>query len=291
LERASFSFQLDKEKGSVDACLQALDNYGFTVMEDVCSDSLLERTLAAIDEGRASLLEKVDRDLLIERGEFPQLRFPMCFNPVFFEFLQLQPLLSVIDGFCEDSLVLRFQSAQRVFPNDERSFSKQVYHHFHRNFRHLQLEPGNILECVMPISDITADNGVILVFPGSHRWRDVPADEELKNRTEELVAIEAPAGSMVLLDGMTVHREEFNYSKKPLDLVLHQFVPSVIKQHADYCRAIDPAVMESLPDRALFLLGEENRVPASIEEYYRPMSDAEMKSMALQFMVSEYAGE
>ena len=84
MERASFSFQIDQEKGSVDACLQALDNYGFTVLEGVCSDSLLERTMAAIEEGRAALLEKVDRDLMIERGEFPQLRFPMCFNPVFF---------------------------------------------------------------------------------------------------------------------------------------------------------------------------------------------------------------
>lgn len=268
-----FRFSYRKDPSWLDSVLSSLKENGFAILEDVLDREFISTLKDASEEAREDLSDSVGEAVLLERGEYPYVRLPMNFNPVFYDVLGIDPMLSVLDSFFKTNFILRNQICQRVYPNKENDPAKRVFHFYHQNFRHLHFIPGVIVDCVIPLDDSTEFNGVLLAFPQSHRWSDYPTEEELSQRSCDLVKLIAPAGSLIFLDGMTWHREDHNRTDQAIDFVLHQFSPPIFKQHFDYPRAIDSSIAETLPDRIRTVLGFDFRVPDSIESYFRAEGD------------------
>lgn len=265
-----FRFSYLKDRSWLSCIQSSLIENGFAVLEDALDREFILSLKEASEAARQGLLNEVDERVLLERGEYPYVRLPMKFRPEFYEVLALEPMIAILDSFFDSKFVLRNQLCQRVYPNIENEPSKRVFHFYHRNFRHLHSVPGTIVDCVIPLDDSTEFNGLLMAFPESHRWSHSPSEEELSQRSSDLVNLTAPAGSLIILDGMTWHREDYNRTAEAIDFVLHQFAPPIFKQHFDYPRAVDPSMLEKLPAKTRRILGFDFQIPDSIESYFRP---------------------
>jgi phytanoyl-CoA hydroxylase len=90
----------------------------------------------------------------------------------------------------------------------------------HTDHTYLWTEPRSVIGFWFAIDDATTENGCMWGLPGGHRIPDRTAtvtdvlDPE-PYPTEGLVALEAPRGTLVLLDGAVPHLSGANHSDKP----------------------------------------------------------------------------
>jgi ectoine hydroxylase-related dioxygenase (phytanoyl-CoA dioxygenase family) len=74
------------------------------------------------------------------------------------------------------------------------------------------------------------------VLPGSHRHEVFPSEEFLRRHE---CGIEAPAGSVILLDAMLYHRGGHNTSPEVRRAVNTTYTLPLIKQQIDLSKALD----------------------------------------------------
>src|SRR5205814_887387 len=114
-----------------------------------------------------------------------------------------------------------------------------------------------------------ANGGAIGVPKGHQRTAAAQADE----RETQAVAVECPAGSMIVFDSTLWHAAGANMSGRDRLAINHQFTRSWIKQQVDYVRALGDNVVKAQPPRTQQLLGWYTRVVTSLDEYYRPAEE------------------
>jgi ectoine hydroxylase-related dioxygenase (phytanoyl-CoA dioxygenase family) len=123
------------------------------------------------------------------------------------------------------------------------------------------------VNCFLAIDEFSESNGGTLVLPGTHQQAQRPTDEYCRKNT---VAVECPAGSMLVFDSTVWHAAGLNQSGRDRAAVNHQFTRSYFKQQIDLVRALGDAVVSTQPPRTQQLLGWYTRVPTSLDEFYRP---------------------
>jgi hypothetical protein len=143
--------------------------------------------------------------------------------------------------------------------------------HFHRD--HVWQEdqdPPYALHCFMPLTDMTRENGATVIVPGSHRTREPNypfAESEERERADDnstsgfrrrlfpsSISLEAPSGSLVLIDPMAIHSQGNNISETPRTVLNVAFKQRCLRGqlngHAiamNYSRAeVDPDFLKTL---------------------------------------------
>ncbi|MFT3965445.1 MAG: phytanoyl-CoA dioxygenase family protein [Sphingobium sp.] len=93
------------------------------------------------------------------------------------------------------------------------------------------------LTCWCPLDDATLQNGTVRLVPGSHRngvieHRRVPMTNDLAVDVDDAraVAVEVPAGSVVVFSSCTLHATGANESDRPRRVYLAQYTPEVMIQ-------------------------------------------------------------
>ena len=256
--------------------LNSLNENGFAVLEGVIEESLLKELEKDSLKAHSHILSKFSEATLIERKEFSTVRLPMLFSDGFYQLLENPYLLRIVKEYISHDAILRNQSSQIVFPEAEVDEGKTVFTWFHQNFRHISFVPGLCLDCLIPLSDLTMDNGVVIAVPGSHKWKYKPDINQLEAKT---VPITVGAGGLMLTDGMVWHREKQNSTSENLIVIIHQFVHRCIKQHIDYPRAIGKGKTDQLSIELQNLLGCNSVPPTSLEEYFNPKEDRTYKNI------------
>jgi ectoine hydroxylase-related dioxygenase (phytanoyl-CoA dioxygenase family) len=107
----------------------------------------------------------------------------------------------------------------------------------------------NILWC---IDDFTLENGATLVLPGSH----------LKNRSYQpsdgedgLIPLEAPAGSMIALDGRLWHSAGRNRTGNPRAGIFNVYTFPIYMPQENWFLSLNPAIRQFGSETLLTLLG------------------------------------
>ena len=112
----------------------------------------------------------------------------------------------------------------------------------HQDSTFLYTEPVDIVGLWFAIEDATIENGCLWAIPGGHRKglksRWVRADGGMKFEIydeepwpeKELVPLEVPKGSLILLNGLLPHRSFENRSSKSR----HAYTVHLIKEEAKY---------------------------------------------------------
>lgn len=108
----------------------------------------------------------------------------------------------------------------------------------------------NVVWC---LTDVHCDNGATLYIPGSHAWRtsaDIP-----ENPSDLLVPFEAPAGSIVVMDGRLWHTSGNNVTEnEERALLFSYYCASFLRPMINWSAAIPPEVQASLSPRLRQLL-------------------------------------
>ena len=109
----------------------------------------------------------------------------------------------------------------------------------------------NVLWC---IDDFTDENGGTRYVPGSHRHNRAPT--QAADHALDTVAIEAPAGSMVVMEGRVWHKTGNNRTTETRRAgVFAWYTIPIYRPQENWFLALDDAVVESASDDLLVLLG------------------------------------
>jgi len=273
-----------KDDDWLDLTLESVRSEGAAVVTNVLDDEFIEETEEAI----YNAWHKYQNDIPEEKRshELGTVRLPMNYDPHFFKLFEVPELLDIVDNTVSETAILHVQNAFALPSLDPEETPEVGQNTFHQDFKRVLNEYMCSINCFFAISEFTEENGATRVVPGTHQnGNQRPGkgvDERFVNDEttvsqeylrENAVTIECPAGSMIVFDSTIWHSATKNFSGEDRLAINHQFTRSYFKQHLDYPRAIGEERMKELPDRTQQLLGWYTRVPASLDEYYRPKGE------------------
>jgi ectoine hydroxylase-related dioxygenase (phytanoyl-CoA dioxygenase family) len=98
------------------------------------------------------------------------------------------------------------------------------------------------------IDDFTEENGATLIVPGSHKVATFPPFDLAPSAPAQLTG---PAGSMAVLDGRVHHATGLNRTRdRKRRGVIATYSPPFIRSQENWCRSLDPDVLERHPELA-----------------------------------------
>lgn len=240
---------------------------GCAVVEGVLEPALIARTREAMYRTQTAIRAEIGDIRLAQAGELGVLRLMMRHDPVFFDYLALPPMLAVIDATLGPTAIMHLQNGF-ILPSllpDETPVVAQ--NSFHMDFpRHLDGYLASI-NAFFALDEFNEIAGATRIVPGSHQRPEPPSRTAMLARA---VPVNCPTGSMILFDSTLWHAAGQNGSGKDRLAINHQFTRAFLKQQMDYCRALPEAAIRALPDRSQQLLGWWTRLPASLDDYYKP---------------------
>lgn len=250
----------------MDRVLKEVEERGFSVLEGVLDDVAVARYREALYAARDRIGEHIGEERLaraLTHGD-PEIRLPMCYDLRLLDTLEEPTFLAVVDGLLSPKAILRFYNGFIHTPSvQETPFLHQ--YGWHMNFPVVHNGYRVAVDVVLFLADSTPHNGPLLVAPGTHQQMERPTAEDLEAVGEPIFAA---AGSMLIMDSTTWHREEQNLAGADQVYLTHQLVRPYVKPHFDHIRALGEKTVRSLPERTQRLLGWTTRVPASLEDFY-----------------------
>lgn len=230
-------------------------------------DSFLETTRAAMYRAQEAICRDVGEERLHRAGELGVLRLMLKYEPHFFKFLEIPELLAIIDATVSNTAIMHLQNGF-ILPSRSPGQTPAIFQNsFHQDFPRVLNGYMASINIMFAIDEFSQETGATLVVPGTHQSQVPPAVDYL---AENALAIECPAGSMVVFDSTLWHAAGANVSGRDRLAINHQFTRSFIKQQIDYVRALGDEVVLAQPPRTQQLLGWYTRVVTSLDEYYRP---------------------
>ena len=107
-----------------------------------------------------------------------------------------------------------------------------------------------VTQVLWTLDDMTELNGGTRVIPGSHLW-----EEPLQDQDHDTIAVEAPAGTAVLMDGRLWHGAGANRSDALRRVLLSNFCRVWVRQQENPFLGLAPEVEASLSPEMRRLLG------------------------------------
>jgi ectoine hydroxylase-related dioxygenase (phytanoyl-CoA dioxygenase family) len=259
------------EDGWLRAALERLRDVGYAVVEGVLDDERIERGQRGLYDVQRAIHSELGPDRLARAGELGVLRIMARLDPWFLTLLETPEMLAVVDATVSDTAILHLQNGFILPPaRDPEDDGGTFQQTFHPDFpRYLEGYVASV-NALLTFDEFTPRNGGTLVVPGSHQRPDPPDQDYMR---EASVAVECPAGSMVLFDSTLWHAAGINRSERDRLAINHQFTRSWIKQQIDYVRALGDELVLQQPPRTQQLLGWYTRVVTSLDEYYRPAEE------------------
>lgn len=110
------------------------------------------------------------------------------------------------------------------------------------------LQQAWVYNCVWCVDPFTAANGATLIAPGSHRTPEPPAPDAL-------VPVEAPAGSLIVLDGRLWHTNGVNTSGESRAGLFAVYTLPWLMPQENWSLSLNPAVRQFGSETLQTLLG------------------------------------
>jgi ectoine hydroxylase-related dioxygenase (phytanoyl-CoA dioxygenase family) len=119
----------------------------------------------------------------------------------------------------------------------------------------------------LALDDFTDQNGATYLLPGSHLSPEVPANERFDR---EAVRAYPLAGDAIVFNARTWHKGGNNTTDAVRHAVTMNVCRSYMRQQFDFPRMMGYDTPDRFTPRVRRFLGYDVRVPASLDEYYRP---------------------
>jgi phytanoyl-CoA hydroxylase len=218
--------------------IAAFDRDGYVLVSDVFDAATLAEVTAALDEfeaqSEAYLRTRPDGTMFIATAD--QITFTIhvaARSEVARAFTRHPVLAGIARDLCGPAVRLYWDQAVYKKHEPTREFP------WHQDNGYTFVEPQQYLTCWVPLVDATQDNGCPWVLPGAHRGgtlahhvtpvglqcltADDLAAAEAAGRGP--VAVEAPAGSVVVFSSLTPHRTGPNTTDEVRKAYIVQYAP------------------------------------------------------------------
>lgn len=187
-------------RDEMDSFIEKLEVKGFVVLERCVANELLNRVSSAYD--RLMQLEESNADKFQSGFDKDQniIRCPLAHEDVFLEIACIDKPIGIIKRMLGENIVLLMQNAIRSVQGREQY---QAQWHRDLNYQHFVSSRPLALNFLLAVDEFTKENGATMVLPGSHMFEQFPSDAYV---LENQISLEAPAGSVIILNAMTFHR-------------------------------------------------------------------------------------
>jgi len=233
----------------VDALLAAVDEDGYVIVPDLISHEVIQEIRRAAEpfleyEGRNEFEGHRTRRI------YSVIEKTLACNP-----LVEHPLaLALLDRLFMPNYLLSQLQVIDVLPGEIR----QPLHHDDGFYPLARPRKPIGAALIWALDDFTADNGATLVYPGSHRWGDVPSGEI---DVSQMVPAVMPAGSAVFFLGTLWHCAGPNHTEKSRLAATTQYCEPWARQQENYSLAISRERARLCSDQVQSLLGYSMQFP------------------------------
>ena len=172
---------------------------------------------------------------------------------------------SLEDNFFHSKCILNSFSALNNIPS-KTNFSSIV----HRDLRFYSNGFSMMLNCLVMIDDFTIENGATYLLPYSHLEERKPSEDEFFEKSIQVVG---KSGDILIFDSNVWHASAPNKTKFDRKAIPFTVSKSFMKQLLDYPRALGYDRINDFTHEMQQFLGYHSRVPASLDEWYRPEKD------------------
>jgi ectoine hydroxylase-related dioxygenase (phytanoyl-CoA dioxygenase family) len=222
--------------------LAALDQQGCAVIEALLParevadlQAALERLLTATPSGRNAF-----------EGFRTQRVYNLFGKTRAFDGLALHPLVT---GVLDDVLV-HYQLSAPVGLQIGPGEVAQVLHYDDAVYPLAWPHAPVVLNTMWALCDYTEANGATRLIPGSHRW-----DRQRVPATDETLAAEMEAGSVLIYPGTLWHSGGANTTDRPRPGLLMEYVAGWLRPQETHLLGVPPEVVRTLPAELQELLG------------------------------------
>lgn len=230
-----------------------LDRHGFAVVPSVLSPEQVDH---AVERLWAASAESQRRGIPTHIAALD----PNASNVRVFDLVDLDPLFGdLLEHPVADAIAARFLGSDYIVSNFTANIARpgsgSMFVHSDQSLVAPEpwLQPWslNIIWC---LSDLRRENGATLHVPGSHRWTtraDVPSDME-----DRLVPFEAPAGSILAMEGRVWHTSGANVTAdEDRPLLFAYYTKPFVRPQWNFTAALRPEVQERFSPLMRYRLG------------------------------------
>jgi len=223
---------------------------GFCVIEGVLAgDELIALRDALYAAARFEREAGWDRGYAYDAGQSSNQRVwnLISRNPLFCPLAEHRQALDVLTATIGWPAMLSSSSANMVNQHGE----EEVLH-ADQTYMPLPWAGPHGINIAWAIDEFTEANGATRVLPGSHLWNR-PADPA--DDLSALRAVEAPAGSMIAIDGRCWHRAGSNRTERTRAGIFNWYTLPIYLPQENWFLSLNPAIRQFGSDTLLTLLG------------------------------------
>ena len=237
----------------LDAVATGLDTDGYAVVPGVLSPAEVDH---AVDRLWAASAESQRRGIPTHIEQLD----PNASNVRVFDLIDLDPLFGeLINHPVAEAIVGRFLGDDYIISNFTANIARpgsgSMFIHSDQSLvapePWLQPWAMNIIWC---LSDVRADNGATRHIPGSHRW--ATRDELPDDLESRLVPFEAPAGSILAMEGRVWHTSGANITAdEDRPLLFGYYTRPFVRPQWNFTAALRPDVQAQFSPLMRYRLG------------------------------------
>jgi ectoine hydroxylase-related dioxygenase (phytanoyl-CoA dioxygenase family) len=124
---------------------------------------------------------------------------------------------------------------------------------------------------IITLTDFKRNNGSSAVIPGTHKLCRKPTLEDIENSKKDEIILEAPAGSLVMWDGLLWHRSTDNNSKDNRDSIIVSYAASFFKEicgEEEHLVSVPADLKQKLSPRIQSLIGMNRGIKKGADAIY-----------------------
>jgi hypothetical protein len=123
-----------------------------------------------------------------------------------------------------------------------------------------------LVNTIYILQDVNEVNGGTLLIPGSHRRNGT--DGEYYGVLPPCINLEAPAGTVLLMEGRVLHGGAVNRSERLRYIITNSVVKNWIRQQENFALTISPEALAKLSDKSLMRCGFQSTGTRGMVEGY-----------------------
>ena len=232
---------------------------GYTIINDVLSEIELEVIRAKLDKAYEIQENQFGKEKLKQINEEYLVRCPLLHDEVFLQLATNKKVLEFVESILGNYFILYLQNGIINMP-------KEIHHQssWHRDLPYQNFVISNPLaiNALFCIDDFNDETGGTFILPFSHKIDVIPSSHFVNKHK---IQVNAPAGSVILLDSMLLHKAGYNQSDKIRRGINNIYSTPLLKQQINL-----PSSLNGKYSEDSFLskfLGYQSDAPLSVDDF------------------------
>jgi len=227
--------------------LEELRRDGYAVLPDVFTSEVMAQVSNLIDSTYALQVQETGKEILEKANDADIVRCPLAYDRQFLDLSTNETIQSVVRGVFGENYVLLQQNG---IINRSKKTNFQTRWHRDLSYQHWVCSQPLLLNFLICIDKFFVEGGATWILPGSHLHEEFPSDSYVSTHAKPL---EAGAGSVIILDGMTYHRGGVNIAPGYIRRALNNVVGlPFMGQQIDIPRLLDSRDLKYSADPFLY---------------------------------------